>query len=125
MGNMHGDEPTGRQLCLAYALDLVTSTSAQAKDLRERSHTIIIPTLNPDGYDARSRENKCDISCAEAHSVPVSLTYTHQPDSPKCTCCQGIRITAVAVVQLLEVLLSHCDCGLARAPVAAAWPYWV
>eukprot|EP00892_Ulva_mutabilis_P002728 jgi/Ulvmu1/12456/UM009_0108.1 len=58
VGNMHGDEPTGRQLCLGYALDLVTSSSALADDLRERTHNIIIPTLNPDGFDLHTRGSK-------------------------------------------------------------------
>lgn len=81
MGNMHGDEPTGRQLCLAYALDLVTSESAIAASLRDRAHSIIIPTLNPDGFDLHSRENKCGPAspCTGVSSggIPgLSQTYT-------------------------------------------------
>lgn len=83
VGNMHGDEPTGRQLCLAYALDLITSSSAQAENLREHSHNIIIPTLNPDGFDLRTRGNKCVPPYSP--SQPTTASPAMNPSSCPCS----------------------------------------
>lgn len=68
VGNMHGNEPTGRVLLLSLALHLASSKNALVQKVRNRMHTIIIPTMNPDGFKAADRNNAC-----EPHVLPVHI----------------------------------------------------
>jgi carboxypeptidase D len=67
VGNVHGDEPSGRQLllmlaehiCLEHSAPQTTAVgSSPSKALLQRVRLFLIPTLNPDGFDAHTRENK-------------------------------------------------------------------
>ncbi len=60
VANMHGNEPSGRELLLRYADMLLTK---HGKDplitaLLEHTHIFIVPTLNPDGFALGWRGNK-------------------------------------------------------------------
>ena len=77
MGNMHGDEPVGREIALDVArwvceranaepIGGAESTAGEAGEAAERSMArrlvreaalFIIPTVNPDGFESRTREN--------------------------------------------------------------------
>lgn len=61
MGGVHGDEPTGRVLTLALAEWLCANykTDARAKRIISTMHLWLLPAMNPDGFDARSRGNRC------------------------------------------------------------------
>lgn len=61
VGNVHGDEPSGRQLLLALAEHLCAAHAGkQPAVLRLLGEVglFIIPTMNPDGFDAHVRENR-------------------------------------------------------------------
>lgn len=63
VGNIHGDEPSGRQLLLQLAEHLCSSyeqDSAVTKIVRDM-HIFIVPTMNPDGFDTRSRNNGLNV----------------------------------------------------------------
>ncbi|GAB4822565.1 hypothetical protein N2152v2_009611 [Parachlorella kessleri] len=62
VGNVHGDEPTGRVLSLALAEWLCANykTHSQAQRIVNDLHLYIMPSMNPDGFVAKSRENKHD-----------------------------------------------------------------
>ncbi|EFN60129.1 hypothetical protein CHLNCDRAFT_49638 [Chlorella variabilis] len=59
VGGVHGDEPTGRVLTLALAEWLCANykTDARAKRIISTMHLWLLPAMNPDGFDARSRGN--------------------------------------------------------------------
>ena len=57
---MHGDEPTGRQLTLALAEWLCGSRGSDPRAARLLDEAILylLPTMNPDGFASRRRENR-------------------------------------------------------------------
>lgn len=59
VANMHGDEIVGRELMLRFIEDLAknASTDAQIAKLLGSAHLYIMPSMNPDGADARRRSN--------------------------------------------------------------------
>lgn len=59
VGNLHGDEPTGRALTMALAEWLCKNyeTDADAKRIVNDVHLWLVPSMNPDGFAARKREN--------------------------------------------------------------------
>lgn len=59
VGNVHGDEPTGRALTLALAEWLCANhkSDPRAKRIVTSMHLWLVPSMNPDGFDARSRGN--------------------------------------------------------------------
>lgn len=81
VGNMHGNEPTGRPLLLSLALHLASSKGPLVQKVRNRMHTIIVPTMNPDGFKSAERNNACVppgcIELTPAHSI------VHAVDSSK------------------------------------------
>ena len=58
--NMHGDEPTGRQLTLALAEWLCGSRGSdpRAARLLDDALLYLLPTMNPDGFAGHRRENR-------------------------------------------------------------------
>jgi hypothetical protein len=61
LGNMHGDEPSGRQLTLSLALHMCQNREDPlVRETLERIHLVVAPTLNPDGFALKTRANRCD-----------------------------------------------------------------
>ncbi|KAF5842639.1 hypothetical protein DUNSADRAFT_6109 [Dunaliella salina] len=63
VANIHGDEPSGRQLLLALAEKICTeySSNSLVKKLVDNLHLFLIPTINPDGFRMRRRENLASV----------------------------------------------------------------
>lgn len=63
VGNLHGDEPTGRVLTLALAEWLCDNAGkdSRASTILSKVDLWLIPTVNPDGYAAHRRENANDV----------------------------------------------------------------
>lgn len=61
IGNIHGNEPVGKELLLHMIQYLVTSytTDPYIRWLLDNTRIHILPSLNPDGY-AISKEGTCD-----------------------------------------------------------------
>lgn len=59
VGNLHGDEPTGRVLTLALAEWLCANADSDetAKRIVKDVHLWLVPTMNPDGFAAHRRHN--------------------------------------------------------------------
>lgn len=53
----HGNEPSGREACLQLARDLAADTSASTARFLQRTTVLFVPTVNPDGVAANTREN--------------------------------------------------------------------
>eukprot|EP00198_Chlamydomonas_reinhardtii_P010807 XP_001700144.1 predicted protein [Chlamydomonas reinhardtii] len=68
IGNMHGDETANRELLLRLAAGLcngeLADSDARWKALQGSTTVRIIPTMNPDGYERRTRwnANKVDLN---------------------------------------------------------------
>eukprot|EP01018_Ginkgo_biloba_P024303 Gb_15526 [translate_table: standard] len=66
VGNMHGDEPVGRELLLYLANWLCTNylKDPLATRIIENIHLHLLPSMNPDGFDLRMRgnANKVDLN---------------------------------------------------------------
>ncbi|KAI7836828.1 hypothetical protein COHA_009329 [Chlorella ohadii] len=62
VGNVHGDEPTGRVLTLALAEWLCANhrTDPRAKRIVQSMHLWLVPTMNPDGFERKIRGNSQD-----------------------------------------------------------------
>ena len=65
VGNVHGDEPTGRVLTLALAEWLCAhhKSDPRAKRIVQTMHLWLVPSMNPDGFEAKTRGNKCARQC--------------------------------------------------------------
>jgi carboxypeptidase D len=59
VANMHGDETSGRMLLpmLAEWLCANNGKDERATRLVRDTHLFLVPTMNPDGFDARRRYN--------------------------------------------------------------------
>jgi len=59
VGNVHGDEPTGRALTLALAEWLCANykTDPRAKRIVASMHLWLVPSMNPDGFAEHTRGN--------------------------------------------------------------------
>ncbi len=63
VGSIHGDEPTGMEVCMDFAEWLLqgygmdTADGRVATDLVDRTEIWILPLMNPDGYVAETRFN--------------------------------------------------------------------
>ncbi|GLU06946.1 hypothetical protein SLE2022_239290 [Rubroshorea leprosula] len=63
VGNVHGDEPVGRELLILLANWICDNylTDSLAKLIVENVHLHILPSMNPDGFTLRRRANANDI----------------------------------------------------------------
>ena len=60
IGNMHGDEVVGRELMLRFIYTLLSEYStgnSAIQQLINSTQIYILPSMNPDGFELRQREN--------------------------------------------------------------------
>ena len=81
VGNVHGDEPSGRQLLLALAEHLCVAHAGKVPAVLRLLGAVglfIIPTMNPDGFDAHIRENRWGVRMPTAGFLGALCTVpTH------------------------------------------------
>ena len=61
IGNMHGNEPVGRELLIHFAkylLKMAEEGNARALRILRKTRLFILPTMNPDGFK-RGKEGEC------------------------------------------------------------------
>lgn len=68
IANMHGDEVVGRELMIYLIRDLVTKyqSDPDIKKMVDNAKIFIMPSMNPDGFEARSRFNGNDVDLNRA-----------------------------------------------------------
>lgn len=73
--NIHGDEPVGRELCLAMidSLTKVYGSVPAITDLVDNREIWFMPALNPDGYELDQRYNANYIDLNRNYPVPDGL----------------------------------------------------
>ncbi|CAA6671716.1 unnamed protein product [Spirodela intermedia] len=75
IGNMHGDEPVGRELLLRLANWLCDNFMKDplATLIVKKAHLHILPTMNPDGFTLKTRGN--------ANNVDLNRDFPDQPET--------------------------------------------
>jgi len=84
VGNMHGDEVVGREMLLNFVDLLCTNYRKDSSDLSQRvtklvdnTDIFIVPTMNPDGFELRTRGN--------ANGKDLNRDFPDQFNSPSNT----------------------------------------
>eukprot|EP00898_Chlorokybus_atmophyticus_P003374 jgi/Chlat1/4037/Chrsp26S04096 len=115
VANMHGDEPSGRQLLLHLAEWLCSSykTDPDASHIVHNMRTFILPTINPDGFAKRTRYN--------ANGVDLNRDFPDQFLGPKAV--EDCQPETRTVMQWS--LTQHCTAGasLHEGALVANYPW--
>jgi hypothetical protein len=75
IANMHGDETAGREVMVSLIERLVTSYKTGDQRIRrilDHSQTLIMPSMNPDGFELRRRGNANNVDLNRNFDDPIT-----------------------------------------------------
>jgi carboxypeptidase D len=116
IGNMHGDEVVGREMCI-YLIELLCSqygVDDRITQLVNGTDIFIIPSMNPDGYERRQRGN--------ANNVDLNRNFPDQFTSPSNTKI-GKQPEVAAIMNFVEQHHFVLGANFHGGAVVANYPY--
>jgi len=116
IANMHGDEVVGREM-MVYLIDLLTSRYGldnRITNLVNSTDIFIIPSMNPDGFERRTRGN--------AHGVDLNRNFPDQFSSPPNT-KNGREPEVVAIMTWIEEHNFVLSANFHGGALVANYPY--
>ena len=126
VGNVHGDEPSGRQLLLALAEHLCMAHAGKVPAVLRLLGAVglfIIPTMNPDGFDAHIRENRWGVRMPTAGflgalcTVPTHYLFSYGIAALSDYCLLASGLLCSVIIHTWRVPPAHlCSCLSALQP---------
>src|SRR5699024_9686393 len=84
MGGVHGNEPSGREACLALVRDLAWDPSPEQVAFLNSHRVVVIPVANPDGAELPSKR-------ANHQGVNINRDFTQLTMSESRLIAQAVR----------------------------------
>jgi len=116
IANMHGDEVVGREMTV-YLIELLCTQygiNDRITKLVDETDIFIIPTMNPDGFERRTRGN--------ANGIDLNRNFPDQFSSPPNT-KNGRQPETVAVMNFVEQYNFVLSANYHGGAVVANYPY--
>jgi carboxypeptidase D len=116
IANMHGDEVVGREMSI-YLIEYLCSQygiNERVTRLVNETDIYIIPTMNPDGFERRTRGNQ--------NGVDLNRNFPDQFSSPENT-KTGRQVEVVAVMDFVEEHNFVLSANFHGGAVVANYPY--
>lgn len=116
IANMHGDEVVGREITI-YLIELLCSQyghDERITRLVNSTNIYLVPTMNPDGFERRTRGN--------ANGVDLNRNFPDQFSSPPNT-KSGRQPEVVAVMDFIEAHNFILSANFHGGAVVANYPY--
>jgi len=116
IANMHGDEVVGREMSI-YLIELLCSQyghNERITKLVDETAIYIVPTMNPDGFERRTRGN--------ANGIDLNRNFPDQFTSPPNTKA-GRQVETVAVMSFVEEHNFVLSANYHGGAVVANYPY--
>lgn len=122
VGNIHGNEPVGKELMLHLIQYLITSynTDPYIKWLLDNTRIHILPSLNPDGYSI-SKEGSCDGAQGRYNARGLDLNRNF-PDHFKQNTKRGQPETE-AIKEWISKIQFVLSAALHGGALVASYPY--
>ena len=128
VGNMHGDEAIGREMLVSLIYHLLSNYGREERVTRlvNTTNIFIMPSANPDGFEA-SKEGECHLSGrANANNVDLNRNFPDQFDRGVVTRQSMFNGRELETVALMNWILDNkfvLSANLHGGAVVASYPF--